>query len=98
MSDQVRIVAIFNAKPDRCDDLVQMLAALAPPSRAEPGCIEYGFHRDADDPNRVLAIETWRDEAAIAAHFETPHFQHLAANVEPLLTEPIKLHKCRPLI
>lgn len=40
---------------------------------AEPGCLEYAFAVDLAEPGLLRVIERWADEAALAAHFATPH-------------------------
>lgn len=42
-------------------------------SRAEAGCISYAYAQDVLDPQTIHVIETWRDRAALGAHFATPH-------------------------
>lgn len=40
---------------------------------AEPGCLDYAFALDLAEPGLLRVIERWSDEAALAAHFATPH-------------------------
>ena len=54
------------------------LIALTQGSRAEPGCVSYICHFLADDPNTVFIYEQYRDEAALEAHRQTPHFKQHA--------------------
>ena len=42
-------------------------------TRAENGCELYVFARDVLDPDLLHISERWRDNAAIAAHFASPH-------------------------
>lgn len=42
-------------------------------SRAEDGCLVYSYAIDAIDPGLVRVFEVWRDQAALDAHFRTPH-------------------------
>ena len=49
-----------------------MLAMLSA-SRAEDGCYEYSYALDVADPDLVRIYEAWRDQAALDAHFQTPH-------------------------
>src|SRR5258708_39374765 len=44
----------------------------------EPGCEHYELHRDVADPSRLLMLERWRDEEAIAMHGEAQAFRTLA--------------------
>lgn len=38
-------------------------------SRTEPGCIAHAVHIDAENPNRLVFVEQWADQAALAQHF-----------------------------
>lgn len=49
-----------------------MLAMLAA-SRAEDGCLAYSYAEDVAEPGLIRIFEAWRDQAAIDAHFQTPH-------------------------
>ncbi len=42
-------------------------------SRAEEGCLAYSYGVDLTDPDRLIVLEYWRDQAALDAHFTTPH-------------------------
>ncbi|WP_156256043.1 putative quinol monooxygenase [Sandarakinorhabdus oryzae] len=51
------------------------MAAMVAASRAEPGCLAYAYAQDLFDPTLIHVVERWRDRAALAAHFATPHLQ-----------------------
>ena len=36
--------------------------------RAEPGNIRYEYYQSLDDPETILLIDSWKDQAAIDAH------------------------------
>jgi quinol monooxygenase YgiN len=42
-------------------------------SRAEPGCVAFGYFRDADDAGRFHVGEAWRRAADLHAHVDSPH-------------------------
>jgi (4S)-4-hydroxy-5-phosphonooxypentane-2,3-dione isomerase len=42
--------------------------------KEEPGCIGFDVLLPKGEPNSVMLIETYRDEAAYKAHRVTPHF------------------------
>ena len=42
-------------------------------TRAEDGCITYGYAEDVGEPGLIHVFEAWRDQAALDAHFTTPH-------------------------
>lgn len=59
------------------------MAAMVNASLGEDGCIDYAYSIDVLDPTVMRIIERWRDRAALAAHFQTPHMaQWLAVLAE----------------
>ena len=42
-------------------------------SAAEDGCLSFRIYSDLVNPRRFRLYEEWRDEAALAAHFASPH-------------------------
>ena len=43
-------------------------------SRKEDGNFKYDFYLSTEDPDDLLLIEFWRDEAALEAHRHQPHY------------------------
>jgi autoinducer 2-degrading protein len=54
----------------------------------EPGCLRFDVIQDRDDPNRFHYYEVYRDEAALGAHRQTPHFKAYSEAVQPWLAGP----------
>ncbi|MGY6552578.1 MAG: putative quinol monooxygenase [Erythrobacter sp.] len=57
------------------------IADMVAASRAEEGCIAYSFTLDVLDPGILHIVEKWQDEAALAAHFATPHMAAFGAQI-----------------
>ena len=55
--------------------------------RAEEGNLRYEYFFPMDDPETVLLIDQWRDQAAIDAHHASPMMRQIAA-----LREKYDLH------
>ncbi len=55
--------------------------------RKEPGNLRYQYFRPLDDPETILLIDSWTDQAAIDAHYASPMMAQLAA-----LREKYDLH------
>ena len=55
--------------------------------RAEEGNLRYAYFFPMDDPETVLLIDQWRDQAAIDAHHASPMMGEIAA-----LREQYDLH------
>ncbi|MFC9824442.1 putative quinol monooxygenase [Streptomyces erythrochromogenes] len=84
-------LARVRAKPARREALQDALTALVEPSRAEDGCFDYTLFELLEEPGTFYVRETWADQAALAFHMATPHFQAFAARFAELLAEPIRL-------
>ena len=55
--------------------------------RAEAGNLRYEYYQSLDDPETVLLIDSWQDQAAIDAHHASPMMAAIAA-----LREKYDLH------
>ena len=67
-------------RPEDREPIAGMLRELTEASRGEPGCVSYIPHVVETDPDIVLIYEQYKDQAAAAAHRDTPHFDRLATN------------------
>jgi len=63
----------------------------------EPGNLRFDVLQQADDADRFVLYEVYRDEAAVKAHKETPHYARWAAAVAPWMAEPRKGVRYTPL-
>lgn len=59
-------------------------------TRAEPGNRRYDLFKSADASGATpfYLVEHYADEAAVAAHRETAHYQQYRADILPLLEQP----------
>src|SRR5688572_2117566 len=79
-----KIVAILTVKPGQEQALETLLQGMVAPSRQEPGNLRWDIWRDAARPGRFVLDELYRNQAAVAAHRETAHFQHYLSVVDSL--------------
>ncbi len=71
------------------------IADMVAASNAEEGCIAYAFTEDVLHPGVLHIVEKWQDEAALAAHFATPHMAAFGAAIAGLdfkVIEAVKYH------
>jgi quinol monooxygenase YgiN len=81
MANPVKIVAILVARPGKTDALKALIDGMIGPSRAEPGNLRWDVWQDQADPARFVLDELYTDNAAIAAHRQTPHFLDYLAKI-----------------
>jgi len=63
-------------------EVSQSFLKLQEASRKEPGCLMYIVHQHVADRRRFFIYEQYRDDAAVDAHRNSPHFkQHIIEEV-----------------
>jgi len=87
MSQEIRVVAILQAKPGMAEAVKAVLLACVAPSRAEPGCRFYTLHTEQGQEGRFVFIERWADLAALEEHRGTAHYKALGAGLGDMLAE-----------
>jgi quinol monooxygenase YgiN len=75
-------------KPGRRDEIIRLAAAVTKLSKAEAGCMSYGFYEKPSGDHEFLFFEEWVDQAALDFHFQTPHFQEFIKRSLELLQAP----------
>lgn len=66
----VRIIVSMDAVPGKRDALAEAFAAIYPDVQKEPGCQQYELHQSLEQPNRLVLLEKWDDEASLKVHQE----------------------------
>jgi quinol monooxygenase YgiN len=74
----VILAVVWVARPGHEDEVANVFRKLEAASRREPGCLMYIVHRQKDQPARFFIYEQYRDDAALQAHKDSPHFQEYA--------------------
>ena len=69
----VIVAGTVRAPEERIAQFKPHMEAMLAASRAEDGCLAYSYAVDVLDPGLIRVFEAWRDEAALKAHFATPH-------------------------
>ena len=84
MPTPVKTLAILVARRGMVEQLRALLEGMVVPSRAEPGNLQYDLWVDHTDSGRFVLEELYTDDAAIAAHHATPHFEKYSAKINDL--------------
>jgi quinol monooxygenase YgiN len=84
MPTPVKIMAILTARPGKADELKALLDGMRPHCRAEPGNLRWDVWKDQAQADRYVLDELYRDDAGVAAHRQTPHFQDYLARIQGL--------------
>jgi quinol monooxygenase YgiN len=75
----VIVIARLRPRTDSLEEFLDLLGEVQRASREDDGCINYGYYREITDDGSFVAVEEWRDMAALEAHLRTPHVARLIA-------------------
>lgn len=85
----VILYVTVQVKPEQLTEFLELIRYDAEHSeKDEPGCLRFDVIQDREDPNRFYYYEVYRNEAALEAHRQTPHFKHYAEKSRSLLAAP----------
>ncbi len=70
----ITVTVILQADPARLDYFLECIREQAAGSNTEPGCRRFVVSQQLDNPAIFTFQEEFVDEAALKAHYETPHF------------------------
>lgn len=73
--EKIVLVARLKVKDDAVEEAKNLALGIVADSRTEEGCINYDVHQAIDDETVFIWHETWKDKAALDAHFEFPYFK-----------------------
>lgn len=74
------------------EKLKDAISVMERASRAEPGCRDYTFSIELNDPNTLRITELWDDMAALAAHFATPHMADFSKALQAHPPQSLDVH------
>jgi quinol monooxygenase YgiN len=93
----IGIFATLHPRPEHREAVEQALRVMVQRSRAEPGNLRYDlFVREGEELAFDL-FELYRDEAAVAAHRQSAHYQAYRTATADWLAAPTQVRLTRPL-
>lgn len=85
--EKIVLVARLKVKDDAVEEAKRLALGIVADSRTEEGCVNYDVHQAIDDPTVFVWHETWKDKAALDAHFELPYFKEFFEKAGALAAE-----------
>jgi quinol monooxygenase YgiN len=75
-------------KPGTEEKCCEYIRILHEHSRREPGCLMYIGHQSTENPRKFLFYEQYKDEAALQAHRDSPHFkQYVIGGLDAIMEQ-----------
>lgn len=82
----IALIARLPVKPGRMDEAIGMLKSLMVEVANEKGTLAYTLNRGESEPDTLVIIERYTDDAALKLHGQTPHFKDFSGKIGPLLS------------
>jgi quinol monooxygenase YgiN len=82
------VIGRVRCEADRRDRLIALFEQMQDASRAEDGCIRYGFFAAVEDPLSFVAVEEWADREALDRHFAQPHLVEFSRGLLATVSAP----------
>ncbi|MDR2015259.1 MAG: antibiotic biosynthesis monooxygenase [Azoarcus sp.] len=77
----IKVVAQFFIKSGEVEKALILGKKLVLDTRKENGCVSYELCQSLKDDANIAFIEEWENQAALDAHFQTPHFTDLVPRI-----------------
>ena len=85
------LIATMFAKPEKREELLDILTSVVAPTRSESACISYHLHVSDTDQNKFVFYENWNSRAELDLHLDMPHLKPLIERMDELLNGPLDL-------
>ena len=74
------IIGTVRLPPEKLAEARPAMERMILASRAERGCLEYGYAADVLDPGLIHVKEMWTDRSALTDHFASRHIADWRTN------------------
>lgn len=89
----LRVVARIQARPEKVDEVRELLLALIEPTRREQGCVTYELLQNRDDPCDFTFVEEWACDADLDAHAASDHLRTIGTKLAPVVAAQPDIRK-----
>jgi len=83
----IKVVAQFFIRNGEMERALTLGKELVLETRKESGCVSYELCQSLKNDTHIAFIEEWENQAALDAHFQTPHFTDLVPKLLALTAQ-----------
>ncbi len=85
------ILAKVFIKPGSEADFISAAQTMITNSNKEEGCTGYTLYQDPYEKTNFIFVESYKNQAAIDAHFATPYFKEFGTKIGNLTSKPTEI-------
>ncbi|MEY8758978.1 putative quinol monooxygenase [Chryseobacterium tongliaoense] len=80
------LIAEYQIKANKLSEVLNFLKQVAEFTVQEPGCLQYTAYQSAEDPERIILYEIYKDDDALEQHRQSDYFKQIVLlQIIPLL-------------
>jgi quinol monooxygenase YgiN len=83
----IRLLIASKVKPGQAKAYAQAFARIEKETQGEPGCEQYELFQSVQNPDKLVLMERWTDQASLDAHMEIMKKRDMSAH-SALRAEP----------
>ncbi|NJK95351.1 MAG: antibiotic biosynthesis monooxygenase [Bacteroidales bacterium] len=85
------IAAKIYIKPEKINEFTKLFQGMTDSTLKEPGCTGYQLYQNPYEKSSFLVYETYKNQAAIDAHFAAPYFKSYGEKIGVLTSKPTEI-------
>lgn len=85
------IIAKVYIKPGSESDFIPSASTMIENSNKEEGCLGYMLYQDPYEKTNFIFIESYKNQAAVDAHFATPYFKEFGTKIADITSKPAEI-------
>lgn len=86
------IAAKIYIKPEKVAEFTKLFKGMTEKTLAEPGCTGYQLYQNPYEITSFMVYESYKNQAAIDAHFGAVYFKEFGEKVGPLTSKPSEIN------
>ena len=89
------ITAKIFVKKEKIADFITTAKVMIDSTMKEPGCESYMLYQNPFEPGKLIFVETYKNQAAIDAHFASSYFKAFGPEIKDWLRQPSEVRNER---
>jgi len=85
------ILAKVFINPEKVEEFITAAQVIIENTRKEPGCISYQLYQDPIRKTDFIFVESYKDQAAIDAHFAAPYFKEFGSTIGGMTSGAVEI-------
>jgi quinol monooxygenase YgiN len=69
--EQRKVVCTFSIKEGKREEFMALAQTMVQSAQKEAGCLQFNFHADKSDADKILLFEVWESQDHLTSHLQS---------------------------